>query len=98
MRACLPPASPPWRTHRTPAPSHMKEIATVKAGESARTTCQPPTDDGNSHANLAAVGWVLRGYSEQYPGFQTVIVFLWASHTNGNYGLETRESSLRPRD
>ena len=26
------------------------------------------------HANLAAVGWVLRGYSEQYSGFQTVIV------------------------
>ena len=26
------------------------------------------------HANLAAVGWVLRGYSERYSGFQTVIV------------------------
>ena len=26
------------------------------------------------HANLAAVGWVRRGYSEQYSGFQTVIV------------------------
>ena len=26
------------------------------------------------HANLAAVGWVLRVYSEQYSGFQTVIV------------------------
>ena len=35
------------------------------------------------HANLAAVGWVLRGYSEQYSGFQTVIVL----YTKGNDGL-----------
>ena len=34
------------------------------------------------HANLAAVGWVLRGYSEQYSGFQTVIVL---------YGLPIRK-------
>ena len=46
-------------------------------------------------ANLAAVGWVHRGYSEQYSGSQTVIVL---------YGLpilkemETRVPSLRPRD
>ena len=42
---------------------------------------------------LAAVGWVLRGYSEQYSGLQAVIV--WASHTEkmtvwkpGYYGRE----------
>ena len=33
-----------------------------------------PSRLGLCGANLAAVGWVLRGYSEQYSGFQTVIV------------------------
>ena len=32
------------------------------------------TSRTRTHANLAAVGWVLRGFSEQYSGFQTVIV------------------------
>ena len=53
-----------------------------------------------THAHLAAVGWTLRGYSEQYSGFQTVIVLyhIWASHTEGNDGLETRVPRLRPRE
>ena len=48
------------------------------------------------HAIRAAVCWVLRGYSEQYgSSFHTVIVFIWASHTKGTDGLETRVPSLR---
>ena len=50
------------------------------------------------HSHLAAVGWVLRGYSEQYSGFQTVIVLFGLPILKGNDGLGTRVPSLRPRD